>query len=194
MKNINAIKNLTDVELVRITIENSDQRAFGELYDRYCHKVFNKCINFTKSKSEAEDLTHDIFLKAFLKLSSFKQNSSFYTWLYSITYHTCIDYTRKKSSNRQNIVLSVEEIEEQRVKAFHSNSEEDLLQMKVEYLKKVLETLEPDDKMILLMKYQDDMSIADIQEVFGISTSAVKMRLLLYPPDQLHLFRELNTA
>ncbi|PAU92663.1 RNA polymerase subunit sigma-70 [Aliifodinibius salipaludis] len=173
-----AINNLTDKELIRETIENADQRAFGELYDRYSHRVYNKCISFTNSKSEAEDLTHDIFLKVFLKLSTFKQNSSFYTWLYSITYHTCIDYTRGKSSNRQGIVLSVEEIEEQRVKAFHSNSEDDLLQMKVEYLKKVLETLEPDDKMILLMKYQDDMSISEIQEVFDIGESAAKMRLL----------------
>lgn len=174
----NSIINLTDVELIRITIENADQRAFGELYDRYSHRVYNKCISFTKSKSEAEDLTHDIFLKAFLKLSTFNQKSSFYTWLYSITYHTCIDYTRKKSSDRQSIVLSVEEIEEQRVKAFHSGSEDDLLQMKVEYLKKVLETLEPDDKIILLMKYQDDMSISEIQEVFDIGESAAKMRLL----------------
>jgi RNA polymerase sigma-70 factor (ECF subfamily) len=175
---IKAINNLTDSELIRETIENADQRAFGKLYDRYSHRVYNKCISFTNSKSEAEDLTHDIFLKAFLKLSTFNQKSSFYTWLYSITYHTCIDYTRKKSSDRQSIVLSIEDIEEQRVKALHSDSEEDLLQIKVEYLKKILETLEPDDKMILLMKYQDDMSIAEIQEVLEIGTSAAKMRLL----------------
>jgi len=133
---IKAINNLTDRELIRETLENADHRAFGELYDRYCSRVFNKCINFTKSKSEAEDLTHDIFLKVFLKLSTFNQNSSFYTWLYSITYHTCIDYTRGKSSNRQDIVIGLDEIEERRVKAFHSESEEDLLQIKVEYLKK----------------------------------------------------------
>lgn len=175
---IKAINNLTDRELIRETLENADQRAFGKLYDRYSHRVYNKCISFTNSKSEAEDLTHDIFLKAFLKLSTFSQKSSFYTWLYSITYHTCIDYTRGKSSNRQDIFIGLDEIEEQRVKAFHSESEEDLLQIKVEHLKKVLQTLEPDDKMILLMKYQDDMSIAEIQEVFGIGTSAAKMRLL----------------
>lgn len=175
---INTVHDSTDAELIQKTFKNDDQQAFGKLYDRYCHRVYNKCISFANSKSDAEDLTHDIFLKAFLKLSTFKQNSSFYTWLYSITYHACIDYTRKKSLDRRNIVLSVEEIEEQRVKAFHSGSEDDLLQMKVEYLKKVLETLEPDDTMILLMKYQDDMSISEIQEVFGIGTSAAKMRLL----------------
>lgn len=175
---INTVHDSTDAELIQKTIKNGDQQAFGKIYDRYCHRVYNKCISFANSKSDAEDLTHDIFLKAFLKLSTFKQNSSFYTWLYSITYHSCIDYTRKKSSDSRDIVMAVEEIEEQRVKAFHSGSEDDLLQMKVEYLKKVLETLEPDDKMILLMKYQDDMSISEIQEVFGIGTSAAKMRLL----------------
>lgn len=174
---IKALKNSTDIELVQNTVENSDQRAFGELYDRYCPLVYNKCISFTNSKTEAEDLTHDIFLKAFLKLSTFKQNSSFYTWLYSITYHACVDYSRKCSSGNQDIVMAIDDVEQQGVNAYQEESDEDLLQIKVESLKKVLTALEPSDKMILLMKHQDDMSITEIKNVFGIGESAVKMRL-----------------
>lgn len=188
----NTKKNSKDIELVQHTIENGDQKAFGELYDRYCGRVYNKCISFTKSQAEAEDLTHDIFLKAFLKLSTFKQNSSFYTWLYSITYHACIDYSRKHSSDNQDIVMPPDEVEQQRVKANHEETEEDLLQIKVEYLKKVLAALESPDKMILLMKYQDDMSITEIQDVLGVGESAVKMRLLRARERALAIYKRLT--
>jgi len=189
---IDTNKNSTDIELVQNTIEKGDQNAFGELYDRYCSRVYNKCISFTKSKTEAEDLTHDIFLKAFLKLSSFKQNSSFYTWLYSITYNACIDYSRKLSSDNHDIVMAPDEVDQERANTYREESEEDLLQMKVEYLKKVLAALESQDKMILLMKYQDDMSINEIQEVFGVGESATKMRLLRARERALTIYNKLN--
>lgn len=185
-------KTSTDVELVKHTIEHGDQQAFGELYDRYCSRVYNKCISFTKSQAEAEDLTHDIFLKAFLKMSTFKQNCSFYTWLYSITYHACIDYSRKHSSDNQDMVMAPEDVEKQRVTTYYEETEEDIEQIKAEYLKKVLATLEAPEKIILLMKYQDDMSIAEMQDVLGIGEGAVKMRLLRAKKRALAIYKQLT--
>ncbi|WP_340103890.1 RNA polymerase sigma factor [Rhodohalobacter sp. 8-1] len=189
---VNTYKNSTDIELVQKVTKNGDQEAFGELYDRHCSRVYNKCITFTNSAYEAEDLTHDVFLKAFLKLSSFKQNSSFYTWLYSITYNSCIDYSRKRSSDSQDITLAANEVERDEAKAYYEKTEDELLQIKVGYLKKVLADLESPDKMILLMKYQDDMSITDIQDVFGVSESAVKMRLLRARERALTIYKRLT--
>ncbi|MTI87156.1 MAG: RNA polymerase sigma factor [Balneolaceae bacterium] len=171
------LKELSDAKLVQLSIGNGDQKAFGLLYDRYGDRVFNKCIAFTKSELDAEDLAHDIFLKVFLKLSTFNQKSSFYTWLYAITYNTCVDYARKQS-NKNSQSISFEEIDQKRIKAYHSNSEQHLLKMKVDQLKQVLTQLPPQDKMILLMKYQEGLSIVELQEVFNIGKSAVKMRLL----------------
>ena len=56
-------------------------------------------------------------------------------------------------------------------------SDSDLLQMKADRLNAVLSKIDPNDKMILLMKYQDELSIKEIQEVLGLGQSAVKMRI-----------------
>jgi len=170
-------ESLTDQELVNLTIKNRDQKAFGILYDRYHLKIYSKCISFTKSQEEAEDLCHDIFIKILLKLSTYKSESTFYTWIYAITYNSCVDYAKKKSKIR-NIDFDSDEIDSERLKVFHSDSEKNLMSIQAEELQEVLEQLKPEDKMILLLKYQDDLSIEKLQEVFKIGKSAVKMRLL----------------
>jgi len=172
------LSKLTDEKLIEKATNDGDIDAFGIIYDRYHQRVFNKCIIFVKSKSLAEDLTHDIFLKAFTKLSQFDFKSKFSTWFYSLAYHQCIDQVRKMSYDKKTDYIEMEAIEERRVKVTHTDSESKLLGVDVETLEKVLDKLLPNDKMILLMKYQDDMSIKELQQEFEIGESAVKMRLL----------------
>lgn len=169
--------SLTDLELVHLTIDKRDETAFGILYSRYKIRVFSKCISFTKSKEEAEDLCHDIFIKVLLKLSTYKEKASFHSWIYAITYNSCVDFVQKKYKVEVN-TLEFEEIDESRIRVFHSDIENVLLKLKVEHLKEVLNHLKPEDKMILLLKYQDDLSIAELQEVFDKGESAIKMKLL----------------
>lgn len=73
---------LTDEDLVSRIAKTNNSILFGVLYDRYSNKVYNKCIGFVKNEEEAKDLTQDIFLKLFIKLSSFKGQSKFSTWRY----------------------------------------------------------------------------------------------------------------
>jgi RNA polymerase sigma-70 factor (ECF subfamily) len=70
---------------------------FGVLYDRYEHLVYNKC--FVNSIDEAKDLTQDVFLHVFIKIGSFKGNSKFSTWLYSVTYNFVLIINRDKAEN-----------------------------------------------------------------------------------------------
>ncbi len=72
---------LKDEELIEQIIKTKNDFLFGELYDRYSPLVYNKCYGFTKTKTEAQDLTQDVFSKIFLNLSSFKGSSKFSTWL-----------------------------------------------------------------------------------------------------------------
>jgi len=88
-----------------------------------------------------------------------------------------VDYAKKKAKSR-NIEFDSEEMDSGRVKVFHSDSEKNLMSMHADDLQDVLGQLKPEDKMILLLKYQDDLSIEKLEEVFEIGKSAVKMRLL----------------
>ena len=155
--------------MVRTNIQPSYSDSSNKIYT----DLYNKCYGFANSKEEAQDLTHDVFIKLFVKLRTFKGTAKFSTWLYSFTYNFCVNYVTRNNykKNEKNFEGELAATEE------HDSSEEALFEMKADKLKKALDQLEPDEKMILLMKYQDDFSIKEISESLEIGESAVKMRL-----------------
>lgn len=169
------IEKLTDEELVSEIVKTNDTLLFGVLYDRFSYLVYNKCYGFAKDEDEAKDLTQDVFLKLFVKLASFKGKSKFSTWLYAFTYNHCVNYvtrsTAKKFEKQSVDYADIENISED------YDESSDFSDMRVDKLKKALELVSPDEKMILLLKYQDNLSIKEIESVLDIGESAVKMRI-----------------
>ncbi len=168
---------LTDDELVRQILDTNNSALFGKLYDRYSKKIYNKCYSFAEDADEAQDLMQDVFLKLFTKLDTYKGRSKFSTWLYSFTYNFLVNYKKRDApkklgerwerlNNKDTHLAQVDDIDE-----------EDLFELKTSNLEKALGELEPADKAILLLKYQDEVPVKDIQKLLNISESAVKMRL-----------------
>ncbi|RYU95322.1 RNA polymerase sigma factor [Emticicia agri] len=170
MKN-KAFKVVADEELVRLYIETQRNLYFEELYDRYVDKVYRKCLSFVKNEAQAEDYTHDIFLRVVLKLGSFKEHAKFSTWLYSITYNYCMDQVRQVKRQAEVVLDENFDLEDDAYDL-------ELVEMQTQGLKKALQKIDADEKAILLMKYQDDFSIKEISETLKITESAVKMRLM----------------
>lgn len=162
----------SDEELVALIVKQGRTELFEHIYDRYANKVYRKCISFVKDEPTAQDMVQDIFLKVFFKLSKFKGNSRFSTWLYAVTYNFCVEYYRKHGR-----IHTVELDDRLEVPTDDNTLEEEILSFRTEQLKKALESVDPKDKMILLMKYQDGVSIKEIMDQLNISESAVKMRL-----------------
>jgi RNA polymerase sigma-70 factor (ECF subfamily) len=137
--------------------------------------VYNKCYGFANGEDEAKDLTQDVFLRVFVKLGSFKGKSKFSTWLYAFTYNHCVNYvtrnTAKKIEKKSVNSDSIENLGE------YLDSTREFQNMRVENLKNAMEMISPDEKMILLFKYQDNLSIRELSEALDIGESAVKMRL-----------------
>lgn len=180
-------RDLSDEELVAQLQAAMDADRFGVLYDRYSSRVYQKCIGMTRNRDLAKDLVHDIFLKAFLNLTKFDHRSKFGTWLYSITYNYCLDHLRKVQRHREDDIdertVGGEDPEDQ--------SEAALLGLRAERLDRVLQEIDPGDRAILLMKYDDELAITDIQQAFELSESAVKMRLMRARERALAKYRSL---
>jgi len=169
------IGSLTDEELVRNIVKDNNTLLFGELYDRYSTRVYNKCYGFSKSQKEAEDLTQDVFLQLFIKLASFKGKSKFSSWLYSFTYNYCVNYVNR---NRERKISDFSDsISENEPNLHVSENDSELFQMKSKKLKGALALIDPEDKKLLLLKYQDGVPIKELTVLLKISESAVKMRL-----------------
>ena len=170
------IDTYTDEELVKQIVDNKNSHYFSILYDRYAGLVYNKCYTFADSEEEAQDLTHDIFIKIFINLKTFKGESKLSTWIYSVTYHFCISYINKKKSSK---VSFSDEILNGAIEKdlLDEESDKELFEIKYTRLQEILKLLQIDEKMILLMKYQDDLSIKDIAGMLNLNESTVKMRL-----------------
>ncbi|GGG52791.1 RNA polymerase sigma factor SigX [Croceivirga lutea] len=183
--------DLSDEELVAKIVAKNDTLLFGVLYDRHAKMVYNKCYGFARSIDEAEDLTQDIFLMLFVKLASFKGKSKFTTWLYSFTYNFCVNYVnrnkqRKMSDNSIPMDTAEYKISDEEV------SDETIYEMKSAKLAKSLEMIEPEEKSILLLKYQDGASIKELSEFLEIGESAVKMRLKRAKSKLLNIYNSLD--
>jgi len=168
----NSLISLTDNEIISKIKTDNSSKYFEILYNRYHTKVFDKCYSFVKNKALADELAEDIFSKTFEKLNSFKQVSSFSSWLYSITYNHCIDYLREKkklnypSWDRENKIPEI--IDE---------SDEPISDINYDNLLVILELIHPEEKALILMKYKDNLSIKQISNALRISEDAAKMRL-----------------
>jgi len=164
--------------------ENSSN-YFEVLYNRYHSKVLDKCYSIVKNRPVAEELAEDIFSKVFEKLPTFKQHSSFSSWLYSVTYNHCIDYLREKKKlhypnwNRDNEIPEIID-----------DTEEALEEIDYDKLMEVMEHIHPEEKALLFMKYKDDLPMKQIAAALRISEDAAKMRLKRARSRVLYLYTQ----
>jgi len=163
---------MTDEELVELIVKSNKSDLFGVLYDRYSQKVYHKCISMVAELNSAQDITHDIFLKVFVSLDGFSGKSKFSTWLYSVTYNSCIDFLRKRNKLKEQSDDGFDIPQDD-----SDHLEEELMNIRAERLKKVLELVPVKEKALLLMKYQDGMSVEELCNIYDSKESAMKMKL-----------------
>ena len=179
-------KLMSDEEAVEQYLLTQNVNYFNLLYDRYTNKVYAKCISMLRDAEQAEDATQEIFVKILLSLSKFNARSKFSTWLYSITYNFCIDIIRK---GKKEIIVSLEDHTKVDLED-NGIYDAEIMETNVFRLKEVLNLMNAEDKSILLMKYQDDMSIKEICGVIEKTESAVKMKILRAKERFMKIYQE----
>ena len=162
---------LTDEETIRQYLYSKPNQCFETLYNRYVNKIYRQCLSMTKDSDKAEDFTHDIFLKMFDKLDGFQERSSFSTWIYSFAYNYCSD--QMLLYTRLNMIAISATLEQSMTESKEAQLHEETLQL----VKQALNILSTNERAILKLKYEEGVSIDEIAHLFGLKTSAVKMRL-----------------
>lgn len=173
-KNVNApASQLSDEELVTAILGGA-RDLLNNLYNRYSDRVYHKCLAMVKEQALAQDATHDVFVKVFTNLQKFEGKSDFSFWVYAITYNHCISYLRKAKRVRFS---TIDEVNEPVDHAEEALSERLVKEMRISQLERLLHKLDHEEEILLIMKYQDGMSIKQIATILQIGESAVKMRL-----------------
>ncbi|MDP3352361.1 MAG: sigma-70 family RNA polymerase sigma factor [Flavobacteriaceae bacterium] len=156
-------------------IIQGDTNAFAVLVDRYKDLVFTLAFKMLKNRDDAEEVSQDTFIKTFKSLQKFKGESKFSTWIYKITYNTCLDELKKKKKE-QNVV-SINEFTEHQVKTMENALAAIEDQERKQAIQDCLSLLPSDDSFLLNLFYFEDLSLNDIAQVMGITSNNVKIKL-----------------
>ncbi|HEY3027118.1 MAG TPA: sigma-70 family RNA polymerase sigma factor [Pyrinomonadaceae bacterium] len=167
--------------MARATREG-DESAFEEILRRYSPRVFRFASRFFRQRSLVEEAAQEVFLKAFTELGKFEGRGSMEGWLTRITTNTCLNLLR---SSKRRPELTVSDLTEEQstwvenkladtAMEHHQSSERSLAA--ADLAGRVLETLAPEDQLVLTMMDGDDASVKDVVEMTGWSESKVKVK------------------
>jgi RNA polymerase sigma-70 factor (ECF subfamily) len=166
---------LSDIDLIRQTLAGN-QSAYADLVKRHQRFVFTLAVRFTKSREDAEEVAQDCFIKAYRSLESFKQESKFSTWLYSIVYTTAMTSLRKKRVDTSSIDDEETYIQVAHVPSgFDANNVEN--KSRSFYLNQAIGQLTADDATIITLFYKGEQSLEEIAQTLGIEANSVKVKL-----------------
>jgi RNA polymerase sigma-70 factor (ECF subfamily) len=153
-------------------IKAGDIQAFTAIVSNYQRMVFSIVMKIVGNREDAEDITQDIFIKVFKSLEQFKEESEFSTWLYRIAYNTTLSELRKKKWS----FVSINDDFTTENEIFTDEKEEEI-EIKLQYLDKVLKKLPPDEIFLVTLYYMDEQSIENISKISNLSVSNVKVKL-----------------
>jgi len=156
-------------------ITQGDANSFAVLVDRYKDLVYTLAIRMLKNEEEAEEVSQDTFLKVFKSLAKFKGESKFSSWIYRITYNTCLDKIRKQK--RDPIVVTIDEFTEHQVNTIDNALDKLVEKEHKQLIQDCLQLLPSDVGFLLTLYYFEEQSIEEISKVIGISSANVKVKL-----------------
>jgi RNA polymerase sigma-70 factor (ECF subfamily) len=166
---------LNDTEIISKVL-SGDQQAYASLVNRYQSYVFTLSLRFTKNREDAEEVSQDIFIKAYRALADFKGNSKFSTWLYTIVNNTCITFLRKKRLQTHSLDNDgVFEVADSMDSGLRANLVEQ--KSKVAMVNNAISLLNPDDAEVITLFYKSEQSLEEIAQILGIETNTAKVRL-----------------
>ena len=167
-----------DLGLVR-RAKAGDYQAFDLLVLKYQSRLISTAFRFVKDIHIAEDLVQESFIKSFNSLASFREDSSFYTWIYRITVNTSKNFLVSKKRKNELLSSDISEDQTYEIEYEDTDTPEDLLQ--ASQLKKLItETIDQlgeDTKTALTLRELDGLSYEEIAKVVNCPVGTVRSRI-----------------
>lgn len=166
---------LTDMEIVRGVLKGNTQLYAG-LISRYQNLVFSIILKYTESREDAEELSQDVFVKAYRSLADFRGDAKFSTWLYTIANTTCITFVRKKKLEVHSLDNErVFEVADSQDSGFRANQVEQKSRSRM--VADAIALLSPDDAKIITLFYKGEQSLEEIGNIMSLDPNTVKVKL-----------------
>ncbi len=162
-------------------MQQGDMSAFRELVERYKKNIYYLAHDLTRNHHDAEDLSQEVFIKAFRSMQNFRGDAKLSSWLYRITVNTAISQKRKKSVSNMQLQENFDECvneSEQNNKSFSRNPEK-LAEAGLmrDHLERAIQKLTPRERSIFVLRHYNDLPQKEIAEILKINVGTVKSML-----------------
>jgi len=165
-------KASSDIDLLVERAIDGDADAFGRLYDMHVDRVYRHVYYRVSNVADAEDLTQQVFIKAWEAIGRYKKTASpFLAWLIKISHNLVIDFYRAKKSETHidfDMVATKPETDPAHLAEDQFNQQE---------IRRAINKLHGDQQQVILMRFIEDFSYAEIAAALGKSEGAVRVIL-----------------
>ena len=157
--------NSEDICLIAKFLDGSES-AFEELFRKYQSRLFSTCRHFLCNDTDAEDAAQDAFLSIYHGLAHFRGDSSFYTWAYGITARSCFTHRRKHGRSTEQLDQMPECADDCETAGIDRI-----------VIRQAVAKLPDQYRIVLILKYYEQLSMEEMAAILGCSADQIKMRL-----------------
>lgn len=172
---------MTESEFIQKLI-SGDRNCYGILVAQYGPKVLNTAISISQNKTDAEDITQEVFIEIFQSISQFKSHSKLSTWIYKITVNKSLDFLRKKKRKKrmgifQSLFHSENELAIREIPHFEHPGIQLENKERATTLFQAIDQLPENQKTAYVLSKLENLSYTEIAEVMELSLPAVESLL-----------------
>ncbi len=147
----------------------------------YNDSVYRIIYRMVHNRQEAEDLTQEVFIKAYNSLISFNENYAFSTWLFKIATNHCIDFFRKRKLKTQSMEQTIrykdDEIKQEYADSDPTAEKEMLADEKSQIIKQAIKELPEKYRVAIVLRHQEERSYEEIAQMLELPLGTVKARI-----------------
>src|SRR5688500_15354346 len=164
-----------ETDLIR-RAQADDANAFCSLAERYARRIHLLSFHYCRNAQDAEDLSQEVWLKAYQALRSFRSDSSFYTWLRRITINAFLNHRRASFFRRRGQTTAVQlvQIDSEPLESRSVSPENIYNKLLFESVLDALAELTPSQRLAFLLRHYEGMSYDEIANAMNCSAGTVK--------------------
>ncbi|PWA11939.1 RNA polymerase subunit sigma-70 [Pueribacillus theae] len=149
-----------------------NKQAYAHIINKYKNQLYATILRMTKHPQDAQDLVQEAFIKVYQQLGKYDETGKFSSWIYRVAINHCMDEFRKKR-------YKVKQVEINEGHILHSNHPEVIFlkKEKSRQLERLLSSLPQEERMIILLRYVNELSYSDISELIDVPLSTVRNKL-----------------
>jgi len=170
-----------DDELIA-EVRSGRSAAFAELASRYRGRVERLCRRFFSDPDAVQDLAQESFIRAFAGFPTYRAEMPFLGWLRAIVANVCYDELRRRRRRPEDLIADFSGPEANWIQLVNDATPEEIVRAAEERREahdlahKLLDSLRPEDRMVMVLRESEELSIGEVAKIMGWSEAKVKIR------------------